>query len=556
MIAEVSSYWTDILCILPGYDPFAQSEGFYFDESEAQFRIDFVEEFCTHVDGKLAGQPVILEPWQKSLHANIYGWKSLKNNLRRFRESFIYVPRGNAKTTTAATFILSSSILDGEYNAEIISAAAEREQARICFDIFRGMIENNKRLRDAAEIFKKHITINTCTYKAISAEASSKHGGRTHLLINDEVHAHKSAELTETLQTSQMKRDQPLCIHLTTADFDRPSLCNRLHDYAGKVRDGLIRDPKFLPVIYEASPDDDWTSEETIAKANPNWPVMVQDQVRGLCQRAQDDLGFTNTFKRLHLNLKTSSNFAYFNMQAWDKSPARMPIEEAKKKKCFAGLDMASVQDLTAFVIVVPEYKEITREVEIEGKPEVVQTHQIERLDVFPWFWVPEEAVSQRNREKSLFGTYSKWQHEGLLNVQSGARIEQAEIREHINQLRNEGWQIEQIAYDPHGCEALRQDLSFDGFEMLEFNQSHGNYSEPMKDLGGMVIEQRVRHDNNPILRWNISNTLAHENYNAEIRPDKKKSIDKIDGAVALIMGHALAIENKQMETEAGLIAL
>ena len=307
----MSKYWRDILTILPGYDPFEQSDGYYFDAEEAQKRIDFVELACTHVKGELSGQPIKLEDWQKSLHANMFGWKNDKGK-RRFREVFVYVPRGNAKTTNAATIVLSCMCLDDEPGAECYSAAAEREQARLCFECVEGMIRNRPELESLFNIFKYSIVKpnkrGDNSYKAISAESKSKHGFNAHLIVNDELHAHKDGDLTETLMTSTLKRSQPLVVHLTTADFDRVSICNQKYDYACKVRDNLIDDPAFLPIIYEASNDDDWEDESVWEKANPNWAVMDHDYFRRECKRAVSDPTFRNTFKRLHLDMKTSSN--------------------------------------------------------------------------------------------------------------------------------------------------------------------------------------------------------------------------------------------------------
>lgn len=533
-MATVAIDWDRILRVLPGYDPFEQAGDCWFDEDEATRRVQFVEAACTHVKGKLAGQPIELEDWQKALHGNLFGWKRT-NGDRRFRESFVYVPRGNAKTTNAATIVLSCMCLDKEPGAECYSAAAEREQARLCFECVEGMIHNRNELERLFEVFKYSIVHGDNSYKAISADAKSKHGFNAHLVVNDELHAHKDGELTETLMTSTLKRSQPLVVHLTTADYDRPSICNSKYDYACKVRDGLVHDPAFLPVIYEASEEDDWEDEATWEKANPNWAVMDHEYFRRECARAMTDPTYRNTFKRLHLNLKTSSNVSAFDIAHWDKCDERNEAEEVMSRNCYAALDVSSKADLTSFVIVVPEYSEKSGETSVES------------CDVFSWFWVPEEAVSRRSREKSLFATYSGWSEQGHLNVQSGQRIDQDEIREFINALKEDGWNIKQIAYDPWNAEAIRQGLENDGFEMVEFGQTIKNFSEPFKDLVSLVSEHKVRHGGHPVLRWNASNCVSHSDPNGNIRPDKKNSIDKIDGVVSTIMAYGLAMQEKEI---------
>lgn len=534
MIAKLSDDWQDLLGLLPGYDPFAQSEGYWFDAETAELYINFAEAACTHVMGDLAGKNILLEPWQRCILANLFGWKDEKG-LRRYREALIYIPRGNAKTTLAAIIVICSMCLDGEKGSEIISAAAERGQARLCFEIVEGMLRNNEELAELATIFKYSISMNDATYKAVSAEAKSKHGGNTHVIVNDELHAHQSGELTKTLMTSQLKRSQPLCVHLTTADVDRPSMCNEKHEYARKVRDDIHKDPAFLPAIYEALPTDDWQLKETWIKANPNWRVMNHEYFEREYKRALVDLSYQNEFKQLHLNMKVSATHQAFDVMAWSSCDQRLTIEEVQQGEVYGALDLSSVSDLSSFVL-----ESVKRSNPIEGSQS-----QIIATDVFPWFWVPEEAVAKRSRERSLYGTYSAWQQSGDLQVQSGSRINQDEIRQHINQLREDGWNIKQIAYDPWQAEAIRQQLESDGFTMISFAQTIKNFSESFKDLIALCSERKVRHGNHPVLRWNVSNVMAYTDCNGFMRPDKAKSIDKIDGAVAMIMAHGLAIKDE-----------
>ncbi len=242
-----------LIRMLPGYDPFAQAGDCYFDEKAAQYVIDFVEKCCTHVKGELAGTPLLLERWEKAFFANLYGWKR-PDGMRRYREAFVFIARGNAKTTLGAAVVNIGLFLDDEPGAELYSAAAEREQARLCFEITAGMIRNEPEMLSRAEILKYAIVVGDKSYKALSAEAGTKHGFNAQLIVIDELHAHKTPELTEVLMTGTGKRRQPLVVHLTTSDYEREgSICNNKHDYASKVRDDVINDPAFLPVIYEVN---------------------------------------------------------------------------------------------------------------------------------------------------------------------------------------------------------------------------------------------------------------------------------------------------------------
>lgn len=545
---QTEKEWDDLIQLLPGYDPCRDAGDCFFDYTEAERRLFFMTNGCTFVEGELAGQPLQLLPWLQSFLANLFAWKK-KNGLRRFREALMLVPRGNSKTTTAAAIVLCVMCLDGEAAAQCDSAAATREQARLCFKAVAQMIRNSNYLAKLFRVMQHDILydsdkLGTSRYRAVAADAGALHGGSSHLVINDELHAHKNEEVTEALMTSTLKRRQPIIAHLTTSDYDRPSICNRKYDYACKVRDGVITDSAFLPAIYEAAQDDPWDDPATWRKANPNWDVMDHEYFARECERAKVDPAYRNTFKRLHLNLKTSSNVSAFDILHWDQCEERMSFEDAKQRPCFAALDVSSKSDLTAFVIVVPTYKDDSG----DGAT-------IASLDVFSWFWVPSEAVQKRTREASLFATYSGWQETGDLFVQPGERIDQDEIREFINTRREAGWQIEAIAYDPWNGEAIRQGLEADGFDMFEFQQSLRNYSEPMKDVVSLVTEHKVRHGDHPVLRWNANNCVAYTDANGNMRPDKKKSIDKIDGIAALIMAHAVAMQERT-DNGGGLILL
>lgn len=539
---QTEKEWNDLTRILPGYDPWENADGYHFDYKEAEDRMFFFENGCTFVEGKMAGQPLDLQPWLQSFLCNLFAWKK-RDGFRRYRECMMYVPRGNSKTTTAAAMVLSVMAMDGEAAAQCCSAAATRDQARLCFKVVSQMIRNSTFLSSKFEVLQRSITTSSAEYKAVASDAGALHGGSLQLIINDELHAHKNEEVTEALMTSTLKRQQPIIAHLTTADYDRPSVCNQKYDYACKVRDGLILDPAFLPAIYEASEEDDWEDEATWEKANPNWPVMDHEYFTRECKRAISDPAYRNTFKRLHLNLKTSSNVSAFDMVHWDDCDERNPVDSVKSKPCYASLDVSSKSDLTALIIEVPHYKGDSDEISIES------------VDIFSWFWVPQEAVSRRSREKSLFATYSGWAERSELFIQPGQRIDQDDIREFINGLRDEGWNIQSIAYDPWNAESIRQGLESDGFEMIEFTQTIKNFSEPFKDLVSLVSEHKVRHGMQPVLRWNASNCVSHADTNGNIRPDKKNSIDKIDGIVSLIMAHATAMQER-IDDEGGLVLL
>ena len=354
--------WDKILRLIPGYDPFATAEGAVFCPEAADMAVDFFAECLKHIEGKLAGSAFLLEEWQQGIVGNLFGWKR-KDGTRRFREAFIFVPRKNGKTPLAAGIANLCFFCDDEPGAQGVCAAAEKEQAALTYRHAKGMIEQEPELSSRVRVFRalKSIAMvddEASTFKVISADADTKHGGNYSFAIIDELHAQPNRELVDVIQTSfaSANRRQPLLIHITTSDFDRPSICNEKHDYASKVRDGIIKDAAFLPVIYEAKTTDDWRSPATWAKANPNLGVSVSlDYLQRECQRAQDTPTYESTFKRLHLNIRTEQDVRWLQMEAWDACGATFDAAELDGQPCFGGLDLSSTSDITAFVLYFPE---------------------------------------------------------------------------------------------------------------------------------------------------------------------------------------------------------
>lgn len=516
---EDSSGLDDVLRLIPGYDPFESAGECYFDEEAARFALDFFPEVLTHVKGELARKPFELEPWEQGIVANLFGWKR-PDATRRYREGLLYVPRKNGKTALAAGIINFVLFCDGEPGAEIYCAAADREQALLVFAQAEGMVLQEPELDDRAQIYKaaKSIVVGTSSFKAISAEANTKHGYNSHLVVIDELHAQPNRELVDVLITSTGSRRQPLVFHISTADFDRPSICNEKLDYAEKVRDGIIDDPSFLPFILAADLDDDWRDPKVWAKVNPNLGVSISvEYIERECKRAQETPSFENTFKRLHLNIKTEQSVRWLQMEKWDACAGEIAAEALKGKACWAGLDLSSTSDITAFVLVF--------------KPE----SEDDTYKVLPFFWVPGESMEKRYRRDKV--PYPTWVRQGFIEKTEGNVVDYAAIRAKINELGKE-YSIQEIPFDPYNATATAQDLGEkDGFEMVEFRQGIISMNEPTKALERLILAQGISHGGNPVLRWMASNISVKTDAAGNIKPDKEKSTEKIDGIVSLIMG-------------------
>jgi phage terminase large subunit-like protein len=507
------------LMLIPGYDPWKNSTGYDVDWGAANRACEFFGECITHVEGSVAGQPYILEPWERAIVGNIFGWKDAKG-MRRYKEVFIFVPRKNSKTTLTAGITNCIFFTDHEPGAQIYMAAAEREQATLCFSIAAQMIRQEPYLAERCAIFpgSKKVVLNRefergkpSEIKAISADANTKHGFNVHAVVIDELHAQPNRDLVDVLMTGTASRKQPIVIHITTSDFERQSVCNEKHDYASKVRDGIISDPSFFPAIWEASRDDDWKSPATWKKANPNYGKSVTEAYLSReCQRAIDSPSYENTFKRLHLNIRTEQDVRWLSMNKWDDSDSEQ--SELEGKECFAALDLASTSDLSALVLLFANG---------------------EHLEAKPFFWVPRETAKRRDRDSRV--PYLQWINQGFIKTTEGDATDYDVIRRDINALRQK-YIIKEIAFDPWNATQLANQLADDGFELIKFNQNISSLSEPTKRLERLILSSGISFGKNPVLRWMASNVTVHQDSSGNIRPDRKKSTEKIDGIVALVM--------------------
>lgn len=485
---------------------------FWYDADAADKAVAFFAECLTHTTGEWRGRPFVLSDWQADIVRNIFGWKR-SDGTRKYRTVFIAVPRKAGKTTLAAGLALYSLFADGEPGAQVINAAADREQAALCFDTARQMIEAEPELHARSDVFKRAIVTpeTGSSYKVISSEAYSKHGLNASYIGADELHAWPDRELWDVLNTSTGARRQPLTVVTTTAGHDRNSICFELWDYATKVRDGIIDDPAFLPVLFAADPDDDWKDPATWRKAHPGLGVSVsEDYFAAECAKAQQMPAYENTFRRLLLNQWTEQDSRWIGMDAWDACNA--PLPDLSHGECFGGLDLASTTDITALVLAFP----------VGGTVHLV-----------PRFWIPQEALQARVKRDRV--PYDVWAAQGLVTLTPGRVTDYDRIRADINLLA-ETYRIREIAFDRWNASQLSTQLAGDGFTMIGFGQGFASMSGPAKELERRVLGGDINHAGNPVLRWMASNVTVEQDAAGNLKPSKAKSTERIDGIVAACM--------------------
>ena len=481
------------------------------DQTAADLAVRFFQENLTHSKGELGGKPFILEPWQQDYVRQLFG--TMAGGVRQYRTSLLAIPRKNGKSTLCAGIALKL-MFDGEPGAEIYSCAADRDQARLVFEMAKACVENSPKLRSRLRVFRNSIVREDThsTYKALSAEAFTKHGLNAHGIIFDELHAQPDRELWDVMTTSTGARRQPLCVAITTAGFDRKSICWEIWRYALAVRDGAIKDPTFLPAIYAADPEDDWTKEATWRKANPNLGVSVKlEDLQVRCQRAQDMPSEENTFRRLHLNQWTEQDTRWLRMDLWAQGDQACPVD-LTGRECFGGLDMATSFDTTCLCLLFALD---------DG-----------RYWAEPYFWIPEENMRERVKRDRV--PYDMWHRQGFLRTTPGNVTDYDVVRADINELAKK-YNIRQVAIDRWNATQLSNQLQGDGINVIGFGQGYGSMSAPAKRLEGLVVGGKVLH-HSPVLDWQASNVAVQSDYAGNIKPSKAKSTERIDGIVSLTM--------------------
>lgn len=491
----------------------ANASGYWYDEAAAERAVAFFAECLTHTTGEWRGQPFVLADWQADrIVRPLFGWKRA-DGTRRYRTAFIAVPRKAGKTTLAAGLALYAAFADGEPGAQVINAAADREQARLCFDIARQMVEAEPELLSRADVFKNAITLPEMgsSYRVLSSDAYTKHGLNCHYIGADELHCWPGRELWDTLVTSTGARRQPLTVVTTTAGYDRHSLCYELWEHARKVRDGIIEDPSFLPVLFAADEDDDWKDPATWAKAHPGYGITVQrDYFEQECAKAQATPAYENSFRRLLLNQWTEQDSRWLAMDAWDGCRGEMP--ELQGRECWAGLDLASTTDLSAFVLAF---------------------HVGDKLILKPHFWIPEDTIRERVRRDRV--PYDQWVAQGLITATPGAVTDYDFIRRDISELA-ERYQLREVAFDRWNATQLTTQLAGDGLALVGFGQGFASMAGPSRELERRIVGRELLHDGNPVLRWMVSNVTVEMDPAGNLKPSKAKSTERIDGVVAACM--------------------
>ena len=519
-------------------DEQAVDAGCWFDLAAAD-RVRKFASLCRQSKGEWAGKPVELLDWQwRDLVAPLFGWKRA-DGTRRYRSFYVEVPKKNGKSTLMSVLELYLLMGDGEPGAEVYTAAADRDQASIIHNEAEAMVRMSPAFsrRLICTTSRKTIAypVTSSTLKAMSADAPTKEGLNAHAVIFDELHAQRTPVLWDTLRFSGAARRQPIIGSITTAGYDRHSICYEQRQIAEQVIDGTYPAWDFLGVIYAADPEDDWTSPDVWRAANPSLGVTIKEaDMAAACAEAQASPRKENSFKRYRLNIWTEQDVRWLSMEAWDACKADPP--DLTGCPAWLGLDLSTRVDLTASVAVV--------------------RHE-DTWWIVPRFFIPGDRIREREDRDRV--PYSQWVNEGWITATPGNVVDYQAVRRTVREDAAR-YDLQEIAIDPWNAQQLATQLAEeDGYRVVEFRQGYGSLSGPSKDLEALILSAGMHHDGNPVLRWNAGNVAVETDASGNIKPSKAKSTERIDGIVAAVMGIGRAmlnVDDSSVYSSRGLLVL
>jgi phage terminase large subunit-like protein len=492
----------------------------------------FFKSFITHTSGRWKGKKFKLLDWQIDLIDKLFGTFK-PNGLRRYKECLLEIAKKNGKTELAAGLGLYLLLADGEGSPEIALAAFDRHQATICFRAVAQMVRQKKALSNSLKILTAEKKVSYVTgnglLQVVSSETASKHGLNLSGLIFDELHAQKTRDLFDIMtEGSGAARSQPLFLYLTTAGWDRNSVCYEVYQRALKVKENPEIDPIFLSIIYEVPGDANWEDEENWKLANPALNhIFDLENLREEYRKAKENPAKENVFRRLRLNQWTSQETRWISLPEWDRCGVPLLLDTLHQRPCYGGLDLSSTTDLTAFVII---YSSLNG----DGT-----------IDILPFFWMPEEDLKKKIERDHL--PYDVWVQRGLIQGVPGKIIDYDIVRAKIMELKGQ-YPFTEIAYDPWNATQMALDLEKEGLVMVQFKPTFQFFSPPMKEFLTKITTGKIRHGGNPVLRAMLDNMRVITDANENVRPDKSHSNSRIDGIVASIMAYDRLMRHPEPE--------
>jgi len=491
---------------------------YVFDEAKASRPIAFIEKFCRHSKGEWAGKPVALELFQKAFIQALFGFVDAQTGLRRYREAFFLVGRKNGKSTLLAGLALYMLVADGEGGAEVYSTATKYAQARLLFDECHNMIKQSPALSKHIRKRKSDLYYLPTMSKLqpLSRNSDSLDGLNASFVIMDELHGVKDRNLYEVMRQSQSARREPLLVMITTAGTVRECIFDDMYNHACEVADGVIFDDTFLPVLYELDKRDEWTDPDAWAKANPSLGAIKKlDDLQIKVQRAKQNPVELSGVLCKEFNIRETVKTAWLSFDAINNTET-FDLEAFRGAYCIGGVDLSITTDLTCASLLFMRRGD-------------------DKKYIRQMYWLPADRLQERVQQDKI--PYDKWFERGLLRLCSGNTINYSDVTQWFMETVQQyelfpAW----VYYDSYSARYFVEEMQMQGFTMVRCIQGAKTLSLPMQMLGADLQAHKVNYDNNPILKWCLTNTGIQTDRNGNIVPIKNQSPrQRIDGTAALL---------------------
>ncbi len=517
------------------------SRGLRWDRATAQRAIDFFPAVLRHTKGQHAGQPFELPAWEEFVIGSIFGW--MLGDIRRFRTAFVSTARKNGKSTIEAGIGLKALIDEREPGAEIYSAATTKDQARIVFSEAERMRAGSPALRRRITRTTNNLAVMSTAswFRPLSADSSRMDGLNVFVALVDELHEHPDAGIIEKLDTGMGARLQPLMYETTTAGVSRTSVCYQHWDFSTKVLEGVIPDvtaDRWFAYIATVDERDDWRDELAWRKANPSLgSVLKIEDLRAEIALAREMPSRQNAIRRLRLNQWTQQLVRWIDMEVWAAGAEAIDAEALRGRRCFAGLDLARVNDLSSLALLFPPVA--------AG----------ERWKVLWRHWCPEDNIEERSRRDRAL--YTVWRDQGRLTATEGNTTDFKFVEAAILELAGI-YNIEELAFDRTFAGEIVRNLGDEGMNLVEFGQGFLSMGPATAELTRKLLARELQHGSDPVADWCASNVTVRTDPAGNQKPDKERSIERIDPIVALIMavGRSMAEQSGIYGDGRGLLIL
>lgn len=505
---------------------------FWFSEEQGEYVINFIETYCKHYQGELAGSYCKLELFQKAFVQSLFGWLEKETNRRRFREYFFEVARKHGKSFLSGCIAIYMLVADGENGAEIYSAATKLDQAKIIFNVAKNIVDQNEDLRALIKSTREGLSfkMTRSMMKALPNESKSLDGLNIHFAALDEIHEQKDRNMYDVLRQGMKARKQPLIGCITTSGFRREGLYDNLHNYAVDVAKGNISDDRLLPVVYKLDSIDEWQNPHCWEKANPGLGTIKSTvQLADDVERAKNDASYLPTLLVKDFDMKQNETSAWLPMTAIINEEVA-DMDYLSHSYAIGGCDLSSTLDLTCATLLL-------------------QKPDDEKLYVLQQYFIPEAKAEAVQTSGSQEAPYKLWAEKGWVTICEGASVDYHKVTEWFNQMVNE-YDIRPlwVCYDRALAGYWQEEMAQTGYDMDKIAQGPFTWSYPMKSLEALLIEHKVIYQNNPVLRWCLCNT-AKKSTNADgiesIQPVKIQQTRRIDGMVSLLNAYTGYIKHQ-----------